>query len=118
MKINKNKGISLIVLIITIVVIIVLATAIIVNIARTNIIENANEATVKQDFKTLQDELALYIADKYAETRGKFDASKLSANATSLTYTGVGEVTEQNIYDILKSLKNSKYKDCWKLDID
>ena len=55
MKTNK-KGISLIVLIITIVVIIILATAIIVTLARTNVIDNANEATVKQDFRTLQDE--------------------------------------------------------------
>ena len=40
----NKKGISLIVLIITIVVIIILATAVIVTLARTNVIENATEA--------------------------------------------------------------------------
>ena len=54
----KNKGISLIVLIITIVVIIILGTAIIVNVAKSDLIGNANEAVVKQDFKTMQEELS------------------------------------------------------------
>ena len=58
---KNKKGISLIVLIITIVVIVILATAIIVNIAKTNIIENSNEAVVKQDFKTMQEELDMYM---------------------------------------------------------
>ena len=60
MKQKKNKGISLIVLIITIVVIIILATAIIVNVSQTNLIGNASEAVVKQDFKSMQEELNLY----------------------------------------------------------
>ena len=95
----KNKGISLIVLIITIVVIIILATAIIVNLAQTNMIENAKEATVKQDFKTLQDELNLYIADKYADTLGKFKAEDL-------------DVTDKaEIAEIIPSIKGTKYED-------
>ena len=87
----KKKGISLIVLIITIVVIIVLATAIIVTLARTNVIENANEATVKQDFRTLQDELNMYIADRFTEAQGDFELEDLNADADSIP----------SVYDIL-----------------
>ena len=94
-----KKGISLIVLIITIVVIIILATAIVVNIAQTDMIGNASEAVVKQDFKTFQDELTLYKADKYLEAKGKYDSSTLYAD----------ETTNPSIYDVIPSLKNSKY---------
>ena len=97
----KKKGISLIVLIITIVVIIILATAIIVSLARTNVIENANEATVKQDFRTLQDELNMYIADRFADTRGDFELEDLNADST----------TNPSVYDVLPSLSRTKYKD-------
>ena len=95
----KNKGISLIVLIITCVVIIILATAIIVNIAQTNMIENAKEAVVKQDFTAMQDELNLYIADKYADTLGKYKPEELN-------------VTEKDkVVEIIKSIKTTKYAD-------
>ena len=40
----KNKGISLIVLVITIIVMIILAAAIIISLNNTGIIENANKA--------------------------------------------------------------------------
>ena len=95
----KNKGISLIVLIITIVVIIILATAIIVNIANTNIISNANEAVVKQDIKTFQDELDIYISDKYTDTLGEFDIATLNANTT------------EEVIAIIPSVEKSKYKE-------
>ena len=95
----KNKGISLIVLIITIVVIIILATAIIVNLAQTNIIGNANEAVVKQDFKTMQDELTLYKSDKYVEEKGNFKAEDLDV-------TDKAEISE-----IIPSIKGIKYED-------
>ena len=94
----KKKGISLIVLIITIVVIIILATAIIVNIAQTNLIENANEAVVKQDFKAFQDELTMYIADKYVDMQGKFKAEDLD------------EKDSTKILEIIPSIKGTKYE--------
>ena len=100
MKTNK-KGISLIVLIITIVVIIILATAIIVTLARTNVIDNANEATVKQDFRTLQDELDMYISDQFLDNLGDYEPEDLNADST----------TNPTVYDILPSLSKTKYKD-------
>ena len=50
----KKKGISLIVLIITIVVIIILAASIILNLSNVNLINNANEAVLKQDMATFK----------------------------------------------------------------
>ena len=95
----KKKGISLIVLIITIVVIIILATAIIVNIAQTNLIENSNEAVVKQDFKTMQDELTMYKADKYVESRGNFKAEDLDIT------------NKKQIAEIIPSIVGTKYEE-------
>ena len=94
----KRKGISLIVLIITCVTIIILATAIIVNIAQTNMIENAKEAVVKQDFKTMQDELNMYKADKYVETRGNFKAENLDIT------------NKEQIAEIMPSIVGTKYE--------
>lgn len=95
----KRKGISLIVLIITMVVIIILGTAIVVNLAKTSIINNAKEATVKQDFKTLQDELSLHIANEYVNTKGEFKAETFTV------------VDKDEIAEILPTIKNTKYSD-------
>ena len=81
--------------------IIILAAAITVNLAQTNIINNANEAVVKQDFKTLQDELTLYIANRYADEKTNFDITTLEADKT----------TTPSVYEILTSLEKTKYKD-------
>ena len=53
MNFNKRKGISLIVLVITIIVMIVLATAVILSLSSSNIIERANEAKTKSDEKNM-----------------------------------------------------------------
>ena len=68
---GEKKGISLIVLVITIIVIIILAVAVILSIANNNPIENAKEARFKNDVKTMQEELELLKASKYAENNGE-----------------------------------------------
>ena len=68
---SDKKGISLIVLVITIIVIIILAVAVILSIANNNPIENAKEARFKNDVKTMQEELELLKASKYAENNGE-----------------------------------------------
>ena len=68
---KEKKGISLIVLVITIIVIIILAVAVILSIANNNPIENAKEARFKNDVKTMQEELELLKASKYAENNGE-----------------------------------------------
>ena len=102
----KKKGISLIVLIITIVVIIILATAIIVNIANTNVIDNSQAAVFKSDVAAMQEELSMYIADEYTDALGKYDSRKLQATEDGIWYGSTQQ--EGTITDIIKSM-NKKY---------
>ena len=73
MKINKSKGISLIVLIVTIIVVIILAAVVILTLSKNNPIESAKEARFKEDVRTFQDELALSVSKQYAEAGGHRD---------------------------------------------
>ena len=77
----KRRGISLIVLIITIIVVIILAAVVILTLSKNNPIESAKEATFKEDIRTFQDELAMYIAKDYTAKAGARDDK---INATSL----------------------------------
>ncbi|MDD3303806.1 MAG: hypothetical protein PHP54_02715 [Clostridia bacterium] len=97
MKTNK-KGISLITLVITIIVVIILAAAVILTLNNNNPIENAKEATFKQDVSTVQDDLNMYVSNKYAKTNGNFD----------LTALNLSDTTNPKITDELTSVSNSK----------
>lgn len=57
MKNNKEKGISLIVLVITIIVIVILAGALILSLVSNNPISQANKATYLSDVRNFQTEL-------------------------------------------------------------
>ena len=70
---RKQKGISLIVLIITIIVVIILAAVVILTLSKNNPIESAKESTFKEDVRTFQDELAMYIAKDYTSKAGARD---------------------------------------------
>lgn len=59
----KKKGISLIVLIITIILILILSTTILVTILKNRPIQQANTAVLKQDIAVIQDILNLTIGD-------------------------------------------------------
>ncbi len=75
MKIKQNKGISLIVLIITIIVMIILATAIILSLNGSGIIGRANEAKTSMDLASAQDVATLAYSEwslMPEETRGDF----------------------------------------------
>ena len=80
MKINKSKGISLIVLIVTIIVVIILAAVVILTLSKNNPIGSAKEARFKEDIRTFQDELALAVSKDYTNKAGqrdnKFTATK------------------------------------------
>ena len=69
----KRRGISLIVLIITIIVVIILAAVIILTLSKNNPIESAKEARFKEDVRTFQDELALYVSKQYTTVGGHRD---------------------------------------------
>ncbi|MDD3303787.1 MAG: hypothetical protein PHP54_02605 [Clostridia bacterium] len=95
---NNNSGISLITLVITIIVVIILAAAVILTLNNNNPINNAKEATFKQDASTVQDDLNLYIADKYANSNGSFDMNALN----------LSDSTTPKITDELTSVQKSK----------
>ena len=58
---KNKKGISLIVLIITIIVVIILAAAVILIISKNNPVSSAKEAAFKEDIRSFQTELSLYV---------------------------------------------------------
>jgi len=90
MKANK-KGISLIVLIITIVVIIILAAAIILNLSQTNIIENANTAVTKNDETAAQEAFTLWLSDRWVENTAEIGykySGTITDSTTTLTVAG------------------------------
>ncbi len=108
----RNKGISLIVLIITIIVIIILAGAVILNLSKNNPIDSAKQARFVSDIDSFKNELTMYILKKQTDTQGTYDSSKLSATKTSLEENG--EILEGNITKIIKSM-NNKYLDILKI---
>ena len=63
---DKRKGISLIVLVITILVMIILAGVVIVSLSKNNPVEKAKEATFKTDVSTFEGDLSFYLANSLA----------------------------------------------------
>ncbi len=61
---QKKKGISLIVLVITIIVMIVLAGAIVLTLSNSGIINKSSEAVFKQNVRNYQTELSLYLSEE------------------------------------------------------
>ena len=80
-KINNKKGISLIVLVITIIVMIVLATAIILSLQSSGIIGRANEAREDSDNANLAEAAGLKLAEyELAVQSGEINPNEISAN--------------------------------------
>ena len=76
----KKRGISLIVLIVTIIVVIILAAVVLLTLSKNNPIESAKEARFKEDLRTFQDELAMYISKDYTNKAGQRD-EKISTSS-------------------------------------
>ena len=108
---QKTKvGISLITLIISIVVIIILSTVTILTFLSNNPIEGAKKAAFTSEMSSLAEELNSYAATMFIKTEGKFDILKLKTDEEgNVSYTGNDSIEEKSIYDILPSLKESKY---------
>lgn len=105
---NKLKGISLVVLVITILVVIILATAVIISIVNNNPINTANEAVFKSDLTSFQNELEVYKTNQYASNLGGYNSDTLQANLTYVEENGQVDTT-RTILNILPSL-GTKYK--------
>ena len=80
----KKTGISLIVLIVTIIVIIILAAVVILTLSKNNPIESSKEASFKEDVRTFQDELAMYIAKDYTSSAGQRDGKITETDSSKI----------------------------------
>ena len=77
-----KKGISLIVLVITVIVLAILATTVIITLSNTNIISQASRAVFKSDMKNYQEIYEIYLADKMLADR-TFKRSELNVTYSS-----------------------------------
>ena len=83
-KLTHKRGISLIVLIVTIIVITILAAAVILTITKNNPVSSAKEATFKEDMANIQDELSMYISKKYTYDPLSFEKSSVNLSGDSM----------------------------------
>lgn len=94
----KKRGISLIVLIVTIIVMLILSSTIILSLLRTSVIGQANEAKFKSDMDAFNSELTMYLSQKYVDSLGAFDGKNFYASLT----------TNPKITDIIPSMVDKK----------
>jgi len=100
-----KKGISLIVLVITIIVIIILAGTVIVSLSKNNPIMSATEATFKASASEYNSELTLLISKKY-DVSPTFDPSTLNAGVWDGSGSIVGTIKEQILGITIEDAKN------------
>ncbi len=84
----RKNGISLIVLVITIIVIIILAGSVILSLAENNPIATANEATAKTNFKSYESSLSQYLTEQFTSNLGNYDVTKLKSVGNTIQYDG------------------------------
>lgn len=101
-----KKGVSLSIVIITIVIITILSGAIILNITKSDTIGQASKVRFQGDIKTFETELELYINKETANNIRRFSPLRLNADENSVTYNGILD-TSKTIRDIIPSLKNA-----------
>lgn len=95
---KKLKGISLIVLVITIVIIIILAGTVILSLSQNNPIESARQARFKSDITNYTSELTLFLSREYTASLGSLDLSSINSDKNSGTYKGL------KLQDIITSM--------------
>lgn len=107
---ERKEGISLIVLIITIIVIIILATAVILSLSNSNVIDNAKNAKFLNNAIAFKTELDMYHASQYSKNKEKYTPSNLYAFKESAIYNEE-IIPDFNIYNIIPSLEKSSEKE-------
>ncbi len=108
---KKNKGITLIALIIIIIVALLLASAVIrILIGKDGIIYKTKEAIVRSDIAKYKEELEEYKANKDIEAQNNYDLSLLNATEDYATYNNIQLENDKNIKDIIPSINLKKYK--------
>lgn len=113
-KNSKLKGISLIITIITIVISIIIMSAIFMSFSENGIITNVQKASFLNDLGNFKTELNLYNMKQKSKIDTKYNKILLYADQDTYIYDNI-EDANKNIFDILKSLKRSKYKEDFKI---
>lgn len=93
----KKRGISLIVLVITIIVITILAGAVILSLSQNNPINNAKEAVFLDNAANLKTELDLYHAKQYADSLGSYKPKELYADNVQVKYSGSAKLAADGV---------------------
>ena len=109
-KSEKDNGITLVALVITVIIIIILATITLnFTFGENGIITKANQAKYMAELSSFKEELGMWQMGKSMEYED-FEAGTVVAGENSLTYAiGDKEVMEGNIYDVIQSLRNSDF---------
>ncbi len=90
---KRNEGVSLIVLVITIIVILILAGTVILNLSNNNPVNAANEAKFKSNVKTYDTELSIILTDKYLKNN-LFNPNNFNAGIWDGTGNVLGTIKE------------------------
>ena len=106
---SEKKGISLIMLVITIIVIIILAVAVILSIANNNPIENAKEAKNKHNKATLEEAANIEYAALYANSQIKGETFNTETIRNNLKNQGFSEEDVKKVEITDKGLYIAKY---------
>ena len=115
---EQKKGISLIVLVITIIVMIILASAIIISLSNSNIITKAKEAVLKTDVKNFAQELSVSLAEEKLENKDlefdnvtETDVEEIKKYIPNFDEKYAGKIFIQNgelVYDLSKVTADEK----------
>ncbi len=113
---DKKEGISLLVLIITIIVMIILAGAVILSITNNNPISKANETKVKTDLTALKDEYNNFYSsalfDNVSNTKGYYTDNMNITKEGNIIYKGkvVNENENNSLASIMPSIVGTEYE--------
>lgn len=104
----NKKGVSFIVLVVTIIVSIILLSVVVLNIKDRNVISESSETKFKANIKTYQDELADYISELEFQNSGRYN-NALYADSKVVKYesTVVPNIT---IKDVVSSITDNDLK--------
>lgn len=107
----REKGITLIALVITIIVLLILASITIYTLLGENgMITKAQEAKFKTEIAQAKEQFEMYLGEKYVQDQ-QFEKGTLNAGETSLFYNTKEETEEGNIYTILSDIDKRIVKD-------
>ncbi len=104
--IYKKRGISLIVLVITIVVMIILAGAVIISMVTNNPIFSARNTVFKNNISAYIHDLNEYKNNKYNRLAGDYDSVLLFATKSNATYDNELIDDAKNMQDIIPSMSD------------